>query len=128
MRSLEERGDGMDYLMSDDYLDLVRNGDENGPQNEDDDGHEDENEDEDEDEDEDDEDEAMFDDDEFFDSPIFGFPFGGHSSTAPREAYDNVEIIHPRRMFKGARNVETVKDCTFPSSLQSCSWFSYHGA
>lgn len=111
VRSLEERGDGMDYLMSDDYLDLVRNGDENGPQNEDDDGHEDENEDED--EDEDDEDEAMFDDDEFFDSPIFGFPFGGHSSTAPREAYDNVEIIHPRRMFKGARNVETVKDCNF---------------
>ncbi|OXG48096.1 hypothetical protein J010_04775 [Cryptococcus neoformans] len=129
VQSLEERGDEMDYLMSADYLDLVRSDmdedgggednhsmqnpdhdrdnpeDGNDPLNEDDDD--------DEDEDEDDEDEAMFDDDEFFDSPIFGFPFGGHSSTAPREAYDNVETIHPRRMFKGARNVETVKDCNF---------------
>lgn len=137
VQSLEERGDEMDYLMSADYLDLVRSDmdedgggednhsmqnpdhdrdnpeDGNDPLNEDDDD--------DEDEDEDDEDEAMFDDDEFFDSPIFGFPFGGHSSTAPREAYDNVETIHPRRMFRGARNVETVKDCTFPFSLQSLS-------
>lgn len=127
---LEERRDGMEYLMSSDYVDLERNdmdedgdnGDDHSVQNPDhdrgnpEDGNDAQNEDDDEDEDvdEDDEDEAMFDDDEFFDSPIFGFPFGGHSSTAPREAYDDVEIIHPRRVFKGARNVETVKDCMFP--------------
>nr|KIR88499.1 hypothetical protein I308_01568 [Cryptococcus tetragattii IND107] len=129
---LEERGDGMEYLMSSDFVDLERNvmdedgdnGDDHSVQNPDhdrdnpEDGNDAQNEDDDEDEDEDeddedDEDEAMFDDDEFFDSPIFGFPFGGHSSTAPREAYDDVEIIHPRRVFKGARNVETVKDCNF---------------
>lgn len=127
---LEDRRDGMEYLMSSDYVDLERNdmdedgdnGDDHSVQNPDhdrgnpEDGNDAQNEDDDEDEDvdEDDEDEAMFDDDEFFDSPIFGFPFGGHSSTAPREAYDDVEIIHPRRVFKGARNVETVKDCMFP--------------
>ncbi|WVO18704.1 hypothetical protein L204_106424 [Cryptococcus depauperatus] len=65
-----------------------------------------------------DEDEDVQDDDgeldaDFLSSTIFGYPFGYSQSRAPKEAYDGVDTIHPRKMFFGARNVETVKDCNF---------------
>jgi hypothetical protein len=58
----------------------------------------------DDDEDEDDEDGSMFADRRSADTE-----FGG------------VEMIYPRRMFRGAKNVETVKDCMSPSFNRLCS-------
>ncbi|ODO10316.1 hypothetical protein I350_02545 [Cryptococcus amylolentus CBS 6273] len=52
-------------------------------------------------------------DEDFFGSPIFGFPFGAHASTAAKEKYDSVDVVHPVRSFFGALNTETVKDCNF---------------
>ncbi|KAK8853074.1 hypothetical protein IAR55_003775 [Kwoniella newhampshirensis] len=44
---------------------------------------------------------------------ILGFSSGTNASRVPAKAFDGVETIYPRRSFKGARNVETVKDCNF---------------
>lgn len=33
------------------------------------------------------------------------------SDSVPADIYDNVEVVHPRRSYFGARNYETVKDC-----------------
>ncbi|TYJ52298.1 hypothetical protein B9479_007113 [Cryptococcus floricola] len=52
-------------------------------------------------------------DEDFFGSPIFGFPFGAHASTAAKDKYDSVDVVHPVRSFFGALNTETVKDCNF---------------
>ncbi|WVQ72970.1 hypothetical protein IAR50_002532 [Cryptococcus sp. DSM 104548] len=53
------------------------------------------------------------DDEGFFGSPVFGFPFGAHASTAAKDKYDSVDVVHPVRSFFGALNAETVKDCNF---------------
>lgn len=37
----------------------------------------------------------------------------GHDPRSSQTEYGSVEVIHPRRYFKGARNAETVKDCNF---------------
>ncbi len=52
---------------------------------------------------------------------------------APRAeegVFGGVDMIMPRRSFKGARNIETVKDCTWALSLHSagtisCSFWKY---
>ncbi|WWC71849.1 uncharacterized protein I206_105808 [Kwoniella pini CBS 10737] len=68
----------------------------------------------------DDEDEDMEDDDggdgdEYFLDPDVGIlGYGGsNASNLDAKAFDDVDIIYPRRSYKGARNVETVKDCNF---------------
>ncbi|WVR00334.1 hypothetical protein IAU59_007477 [Kwoniella sp. CBS 9459] len=61
-------------------------------------------------EDIDDDDEV--DDDMDPDVGILGFG-GSNASRLEAGAFDKVEMIHPRRSFKGARNVETVKNCNF---------------
>ncbi|WVF73160.1 hypothetical protein IAT40_007979 [Kwoniella sp. CBS 6097] len=43
---------------------------------------------------------------------ILGFG-GSNASRLEPGAFDKVEMVHPRRSFRGARNVETVKDCNF---------------
>ncbi|WOO79274.1 Rho1 guanine nucleotide exchange factor 1 [Vanrija pseudolonga] len=63
-----------------------------------------------EDEDEDEEDDDDDDEDDSDDDSNFGFRRGARSATGQ---FGSVPLLHPRRMFKGARNVETVKDCTF---------------
>lgn len=54
------------------------------------------------DDDDDDDDEVMWD--------YQSFP-RNRRSEIPADIYDDVEIVHPRRSFFGARNYETVKDC-----------------
>jgi hypothetical protein len=61
-------------------------------------------------EDEDDYDEENEDDE---DGPGLAYPEQRSADTE----FGNVDMITPRRMFKGARNVETVKDCTLSPSL-----------
>jgi len=61
-----------------------------------------------EDEDDYDEDEA---EDEDEDGPGLVYPDRRSAETE----FGNVEMITPRRVFKGARNIETVKDCMSPS-------------
>nr|XP_019044312.1 hypothetical protein I302_07596 [Kwoniella bestiolae CBS 10118]OCF23242.1 hypothetical protein I302_07596 [Kwoniella bestiolae CBS 10118] len=77
--------------------------------------------------DEDDEDEMEVDDEEeeevdqdFMDGDVDMDPdidilgFGGsNASRLESKAFDAVDVVHPRRSFRGARNVETVKDCNF---------------
>ncbi|KAK6909578.1 hypothetical protein I203_103599 [Kwoniella mangroviensis CBS 8507] len=46
------------------------------------------------------------------DIDILGFG-GSNASRLETKAFDNVDTIYPRKSFKGARNVETVKDCNF---------------
>lgn len=89
---------------------------------EDEEGEEDENENEEDDFDEDEEmDEFEFDDDdddmdyeededEDGQGPIFP------DRRSEETEFGGVEMISPRRIFKGAKNVETVKDCTSPST------------
>ncbi|KAL1409988.1 hypothetical protein Q8F55_003988 [Vanrija albida] len=64
---------------------------------------------EDEDDDGDSDDDDDYDSDDSDDYP-FGIRRGERSATGQ---FGSVPLLHPRRMFKGARNVETVKDCTF---------------
>ncbi|WWC64409.1 uncharacterized protein I303_107019 [Kwoniella dejecticola CBS 10117] len=53
-------------------------------------------------------------DEEFMDPDIDLLGYGGsNASDLSAKAFDHVEMIYPRRSFKGARNVETVKDCNF---------------
>ncbi|WWC94713.1 hypothetical protein V866_001561 [Kwoniella sp. B9012] len=80
----------------------------------------DEDEDEDEDmdldaEDDEEEDEVEIDQDFMDMDPdidILGFG-GSNASRLESKAFDDVDTIYPRKSFKGARNVETVKDCNF---------------
>ncbi|WVR07807.1 hypothetical protein IAU60_004850 [Kwoniella sp. DSM 27419] len=51
-------------------------------------------------------------DDEQLDTDLLGYG-STNASRLEREAFDDVELVMPRRSFKGARNVETVKDCNF---------------
>ncbi|WWD19486.1 hypothetical protein CI109_103946 [Kwoniella shandongensis] len=61
----------------------------------------------------DEEDEYDEDDEEEDDEDILSITAGSNSSRVPAKAFDSVETIFPRRSFKGARNMETVKDCNF---------------
>lgn len=63
-------------------------------------------------EDEDDYDEDE-DEDEDEDGPEPGLVYPDRRSAETE--FGNVEMITPRRMFKGAKNIETVKDCMSPS-------------
>jgi nuclear receptor interaction protein len=67
--------------------------------------------------DEDDEDEDEVDEDEFGDPLDLEDPDAEFDGMDPRSAqseFGGVEMIIPRRSFKGARNIETVKDCELP--------------
>jgi nuclear receptor interaction protein len=50
------------------------------------------------------------DDDDFDDDDEGWSPRGARSSEG---RFKSVDLLYPRRSFKGARNVETVKDCNF---------------
>ena len=62
------------------------------------------------DDDEDEDDEDMDDDDfgDTFDDDEEGL--GGHLNAGPGE-FASVSMLIPRKSFKGAKNIETVKDC-----------------
>lgn len=59
--------------------------------------------------DDEDEDEDDFDDDD--DDDMWGMVFRGASSD--EGVFKDVDMIFPRKMFFGAKNADTVKDCTF---------------
>lgn len=82
-----------------------------------DDGHEVDDDDIDEDDMEDDD--VMFDDEDDFDDEEEeeeDEEYGGCPLSGAGE-YGGVEMIHPRMYYKGARNVQTVKDCELRDSL-----------
>jgi nuclear receptor interaction protein len=62
---------------------------------------------------EDDFDDDDEDDDEDDEGPIYP------DRRSEETEFGGVEMITPRRMFKGAKNVETVKDCWFTSIHRS---------
>jgi WD and tetratricopeptide repeat-containing protein 1 len=93
LMELEEEEDGGFGGMEDDDDDMEEDGDDD-------------------DEDEEDEDEDELDEDEFGD-PL-EMDEDAFDEVDPRSAqseFGGVEMLVPRRSFKGARNVETVKDC-----------------
>ncbi|WRT70369.1 uncharacterized protein IL334_007367 [Kwoniella shivajii] len=103
----------LDILEQDDYDD-----DEDDDEDEDDDALDEYDEDEDMEMDQDDEDEGddgdIEVDQDFMDPDVGILGFGGsNASRIENSAFDKVETIYPRRSYKGARNVETVKDCNF---------------
>nr|XP_018260705.1 uncharacterized protein I303_06420 [Kwoniella dejecticola CBS 10117]OBR82863.1 hypothetical protein I303_06420 [Kwoniella dejecticola CBS 10117] len=114
-----------DFLRDDEDEDVDANGNDQGAVNTDDgeDGpsHTEEDDDDALDEFDDEADEDMVDeaddgdeDEEFMDPDIDLLGYGGsNASDLSAKAFDHVEMIYPRRSFKGARNVETVKDCNF---------------
>jgi WD and tetratricopeptide repeat-containing protein 1 len=59
------------------------------------------------------EDEEDFDEDDEVDEDDEGGAFGAGDTRSGLTEFGGVEMITPRRMFRGARNIETVKDCQF---------------
>ena len=65
-----------------------------------------------------------YDDDDGVDDDDFGDVYDdgeedGRHWTSPAE-FAAVDMITPRRSFKGAKNMETVKDCTLIKSYELC--------
>jgi nuclear receptor interaction protein len=84
--------DGDDYYYDDDIDDLNDNEDEYMHQGWDD------------------EDDGDFDDEDIEDEDVYTGP--GHALWRSADSeFGRVDMITPRRTFKGAKNIETVKDC-----------------